>query len=118
MRCILRQTRGHAFPVQFPLSDAQMTVFIELAAVLRDSTSSEAAGIAAVQNASWAICSEAAKVQWGNIHQVYFALLALRVDGCYADATALTPHLAKFEYMIRLTCLCSAVHRPVGEAIP
>lgn len=117
LRCILRQLRGHAFPIPFPLSPHQRAAFNQLSTVLEDRTSSEPARISAVQNALWAISSEPATVAWGNMHQVYFGFLALRMDGCYADAAALTPHLAKFEYMIRMTCLYSAVHLPVDEAI-
>lgn len=117
MRCILRQLNGHGFPVNFPLTARQRTAFLELNALLRDSDTDLSENVAAVQNATWSMIDEASVTSWGNLHQVYWALLALRMDGCYASALALTPHLAKFHYMMRVACLFIALEMPANEAV-
>lgn len=117
LRCILRQLNGHAFPVLFPLTPVQLAACLKLSAYLEDPETDEPVIITAVQDATWAIMSEASNLAWSNVHQVYFALLALRMDGTYASSLALTPHLAKFHYMMRVACLFTAVHLPVDQAV-
>lgn len=118
LRCVLRQMNGHAFTVAFPLTHSQRAAFVVLNTSLQDRDADEPINIAAVQKATWATMSEPSIHQWGNVHQVYWALLALRMDGTYAHATALTPHLAKFTYMMRVASLYNAVHLPADEAVP
>ncbi|KAF7965750.1 hypothetical protein HWV62_42010 [Athelia sp. TMB] len=117
-RCILRQLRGHPFPVHIPLVPAQVAAFKRLDALLEDDTASSDVLIAGVQAASWELTRVAANGRWKNAYQVYFAFLSLRIDGTYAPASCLAPHLAKFTYMLRITCLYGGLQLPVNEAVP
>lgn len=118
IRCILRLLRGHPFPLPFPLTPRQLDAFSTLNDVLEAQGTTSEDKQHAVQAVSWEMVCTPAEGSWENPFQVYFAMLALRVDGTYSDAMNLTPHLAKFTYWIRLTCLYIATELPVKEAVP
>lgn len=99
-----------------PLKPQQTVAFERLREALEDKTSLDSTLIDEIQSVSWEIVSVASEESWGMLYQVYFALTALRPDGTYAPASALSPHLAKFEYLIRIPCLMEALKKPASEA--
>lgn len=117
IRAILRQERGHPFPLRFPITPSQQTSILELATLLEDADTPMASLITAFQQFNWELISARSTEPWKNIHQVFFGLLALRMDGTYAPAADLTPHLAKFAYYVKYTCMYEALQKPVTEAV-
>lgn len=92
-------------------------MFETLQESLENENSLQAEIIEAIQSASWQLISVATEGPWGTFFQVYFALMALRLDGTYAPASALSPHLAKYLYMIRAPCLLEALKKPTSESV-
>lgn len=117
LRAILRQERGHPFPLPFPLTPSQKTSIQELSTLLEDPNTPMADLMAAFQKFNWELISARSTEPWRNIHQVFFGLLALRMDGTYAPAADLTPHLAKFAYYIKYICMYEALQKPVTSAV-
>lgn len=118
LRCILRHVQGHPFDLPFPLTPEQKASFIDLSTSLADPDTPKRDVQLAVQLATWQMVRTPSKGSWQNMYQVYFALLALRIDGTYSGATTLAPHLAKLTYWIRVACLYEATSLPVDEAVP
>lgn len=118
LRCIIRQVLGHPFHLALPLTSEQKEAFKDLSTLLASPGSSKSELQSSIQLASWEMVRMPSKGSWQNIYQVYFALLALRVDGTYSGATSLTPHLAKFTYWIRLACLYQATSLPDEDSVP
>lgn len=114
-RAVLRQLRGHGFPLRFPLTAAQETAAHTLFAVLINSDSSLDDQVNVLQNFGWELVSHKATQPWTDIFQFFFAILALRVDGAYACAANLSPELAKMTYLIRTICMAETLKRPVED---
>lgn len=117
IRCILRQERGHPFPLRFPITVHQRSAINELIGLLEEPDTAMESLIDAFQQLNWALISARSTEPWQNIHQFFFALLALRMNGTYAPAADLTPHLAKFANYIKYTCMYEALQKPVTEAV-
>lgn len=117
LRCIVRGLCGHRFPLPFPLTTDQKDAFMSLIALLRDPTSLKSTLGLALHRVSWLLLSTASQGSWQNIYQFFFALLALRIDGVYAHAGDLSPHLAKLSYSVHLTCMFEALTKPPEEAV-
>lgn len=117
LRCIIRQLRGHPFPLAFPLTLAQKTAFEHLVALLESPSTLKSVLGLALHRINWLLLSTPAEGPWQNIFQFFFALLALRIDGVYAQASDLSPHLAKFVYSVHLTCMFEALTKPIDEAV-
>lgn len=90
---------------------------MRLIALLRDPTSLPSDLSLALHRVSWLLLSTPSRGPWQNIYQFFFALLALRIDGVYAHAANLSPHLAKLSYSIHLTCMFEALTKPVEECV-
>lgn len=117
LRCIIRQLCGHPFALSFPLTIGQKDGFMRLIALLKDQTSLKSDLALALHRVSWLLLSTPSQGQWKNIYQFYFALLALRIDGVYAHAADLSPHLAKLSYSVHLTCMFEALTKPEDQAV-
>lgn len=117
LRCIIRQERRHPFPLRFPITPSQRASIHQLVGLLEDADTPMDILIPAFQNVNWELISARSSDAWHNIHQFYFALLALRMDGTYAPAADLTPHLAKLAYYIKYTCMYEALQKHVSEAV-
>ena len=113
----MRQERGHGLPLRFPLSDPERTALKALILLLENPDSATDVLVSAFQQLNWELISAQSTIAWGNVHQFYFATLALRSDSTYAAASALSPQLAKFVYYIKYTCMFEALQRPADEAV-
>lgn len=117
LRCVIRQLRGHPFPLLLPLTTQQRVAFEGLRKALENKHSRECDLVEEIQSASWELVSAASDESWKIFYRVYFAFTALGLDGTYAPASALSPHLAKYLYMIRVPCLMKALQKPTMESV-
>lgn len=115
IRAVIRQLRGHPFPLPFPLTTPQQSKCLALIDGLLDTNRSEEDNVTALQNFLWEIISTPTFTPWSNLFQVFFAILSLRVDGTYACAADISPDLAKFKYLIHATCMAEALSKPVDQ---
>lgn len=115
LRAIIRQLRGQKFPLPFPLTPTQKSKVDLLISALRDRDSTKIQDVQALQAFLWALVSIPTSERWANIFQVFFAFLALRVDGTYAAPADLSPELAKFKYLIKASCMAETLCKPMAE---
>lgn len=114
VRAVIRQLRGHAFPLSFPLTPRQVERAKALIDSLMDSRPEED-DVKALQAFLFDMVRAQTFEPWSNMFQMFFALLALRVDGTYACASDLSPELAKLNYLINATCMAEALNKPGEE---
>lgn len=115
LRAVIRHLRGQQSPLPFPLTPTQEFKANALINSLADEDRSRAQDVVALQALLWELVSIPTQESWSNIFQVFFAFLALRVDGTYAAPTDLSPDLAKFKYLINATCMAEALAQPFEE---
>lgn len=90
---------------------------MRLIALLKDPESLKSELALALHRVSWLLLSTRSQGPWRNVYQFFFALLALRIDGVFAHAGDLSPHLAKLSYSVHLTCMFEALTKPPEKAV-
>lgn len=99
---------------KFVLSGEQQSSLQELEDALKKKDADGAASCC--QKLLWSIVSAKGGDPWQDVTQQWVWLRALRPDGNFYGAGALTPDLAKLKYMMRQTTLLQAfVEQPESE---
>jgi hypothetical protein len=113
MRTIMRIHLGSPLEFSFSLTVVQTSCLEELVSILRDESASPRQRMIVYHNMAWSLVDSDPDLcvldRWANPIKRAIWLKALRADGNFCEASALTPDLAKLKYLCNMTSLLEAL---------